>query len=126
MKRSAMIGMIALAALVPGMASAMTVSEFLAKADALKAKGLLAIGSSDIALLRQEIATASDAYRAGLAAQVAAGKKPSSCPPPKGTAKIGSDDIINEFRSLPVAKRKASVNAAFAAFMTKRYPCKAG
>lgn len=124
MKRNAMIGMIALAALVPGMASAMTVSEFLAKADALKAKGLLAIGSSDIALLRQEIATASDAYRAGLAKEVAAGKKPSSCPPPKGTAKIGSDDIINEFRSLPAAKRKRTVNAAFAAFMTKRYPCK--
>lgn len=126
MKRSARIGMIALAALVPGMASAMTVSEFLAKADALKAKGLLAIGSPDIALLRQEIATASDAYRAGLAKEVAAGKKPSSCPPPKGTAKIGSDDIINEFRSLPAAKRKRTVNAAFAAFMTKRYPCKAG
>ncbi|WP_374135609.1 hypothetical protein [Sphingomonas sp.] len=119
-----LIAGVALLALAAPATAAMTVNEFLAKADALKAKGILAIGSSDIALLRQEIATASDVYRAGLAAQVAAGKKPSSCPPPKGTAKIGSDDIINEFRALPAAKRKTSVNAAFAAFMTKRYPCK--
>ncbi len=112
-------------ALLPVAAQAMTVETFLAKADALKAKGLLAIGSSDIALLRQEIMTASDVYRARLAAEAAAGRKPSSCPPPKGTAKIGSDDIIAEFKSLPPAKRKASVTESFAAFMTKRYPCKA-
>lgn len=110
---------------VPTVASAMTVSEFLAKADALKAQGVLALASPDVGLLRQEIMKASDAYRAGLAAQVAAGKKPSSCPPPKGTAKVTSDDIIKEFKSLPPARQKASVKDAFAAFMTKRYPCKA-
>lgn len=123
--RKMMIGLAMLAALAPVAAQAMTVSEFLAKADALKAKGVLALASSDIGLLRQEIASASDAYRAGLAAQVAAGKKPSSCPPPKGTAKITSDDIIANFKSLPATRQKANVKDAFAAFMTKRYPCKA-
>ncbi len=123
--RKMIIGLAMLAALAPVAAQAMTVSEFLAKADALKAKGVLALASSDIGLLRQEIASASDAYRAGLAAQVAAGKKPSSCPPPKGTAKITSDDIIANFKSLPPARQKANVKDAFAAFMTKRYPCKA-
>ena len=111
--------------IVPVAAQAMAVSEFLAKADALKAQGVLALASPDVGLLRQEIMKASDAYRAGLAAQVAAGKKPSSCPPPKGTAKVTSDDIIKEFKSLPPARQKASVKDAFAAFMTKRYPCKA-
>lgn len=121
-----LIKYVAVAALVlPSVAQAMTVSEFLAKADALKAKGVLALASSDIGLLQKEIASASDAYRAGLAAQVAAGKKPSSCPPPKGTAKITSDDIIANFKSLPPARQKANVKDAFAAFMTKRYPCKA-
>jgi len=111
--------------LVPAAAQAMTVKEFLAKADALKAQGVLALASPDVGLLRQEVMQASDAYRAGLAAQIAAGRKPSSCPPPKGTAKVTSDDIIKEFKSLPPGRQKASVKDAFAAFMTKRYPCKA-
>ena len=123
MRKTIAIG-VACALLIPVAASAMTVAEFLGKADALKAKGLLAVGSPDIALLRQEIMRASDAYRGGLAAQIAAGKKPSSCPPRKGTAKVSSDDIIADFRALPPARQRASVQDAFAAFMSKRYPCK--
>lgn len=105
-------------------AQAMTVAEFLSKADALKAKGILAIGSADIALLRNEIKTASDVYRARIDADVAAGRKPGSCPPPRGTAKLSADDLINDFRTIPAAKRsQLSVNTAFAALMTRRYPC---
>lgn len=124
--RTLMITMAALAMIVPTLAQAMSVAEFLTKTDALKAKGVLALGSSDIGLLRDDIAKASDAYRAGLAAEVAAGRKPSSCPPPKGTAKVTSDDIIAAFRAIPAAKRaRTSTKTAFAAFMTKRYPCTA-
>lgn len=115
----------AMVALMPTLAQAMSVAEFLAKADALTAKGLLAVGSPDIALLRDEVKTASDAYRAKIAADVAAGRKPGSCPPPTGTAKVTGDELIAEFRTIPAARQpKLSVNAAFAAFMTKRYPCK--
>ena len=125
MRRMLMV-MAAAMAIMPTLAQAMTVADFLAKTDALKAKGVFAIGSPDIALLRGEIMSASDAYRAKLAAEAAAGRKPSSCPPPKGTAKVTSDDIIAEFQGIPAAQRgKTSVSAAFAAFMTKRYPCKA-
>lgn len=124
MRRAVLMTGLALT-LVPTAVQAMTVSEFLAKADALKAKGVLALASPDVGLLRQEIMSASAAYRAGLDAQIAAGRKPSSCPPPKGTAKVTSDDILKEFRSLPPAGQKANVKDAFAAFMTKRYPCKA-
>lgn len=117
---------IALAAMLPAAAEAMTVAEFLAKADALKAKGVLALASPDIATLRNEIVAAGDAYRAGIAADIAAGRKPKSCPPPKGQTGVKSDDIIANFSTIPVAKRaKTSTAAAFAAFMTKRYPCKA-
>jgi len=123
--RRTMVMMALAVVLVPAAAQAMTVKEFLAKADALKAQGVLALASPDVGLLRQEVMQASDAYRAGLAAQIAAGRKPSSCPPPKGTAKVTSDDIIKEFKSLPPGRQKASVKDAFAAFMTKRYPCKA-
>lgn len=124
--RKVAIGLAMLAAALPMTAQAMTVAEFLGKVDALKAKGFLAVGSPDIAALRTEVTGASNAYRAGLEAQIAAGRKPSSCPPPKGTAKVTSDELIAEFRTIPeVARPKTSVNAAFVAFMTRRYPCKA-
>lgn len=120
------IGLAAICAILPMTAHAMSVAEFLAKTDALKAKGVLAIGSPDIGLLRDDIAAASDAYRAGLAKEAAAGRRPSSCPPPKGTAKVTSDDIIAAFRAIPAPQRaRISTKTAFARFMTKRYPCKA-
>ncbi|OYW23500.1 MULTISPECIES: hypothetical protein [unclassified Sphingomonas] len=124
--RKMIIGLAAICAIMPVAAHAMSVAEFLAKTDALKAQGVLAMASPDIGLLRSDIAKASDAYRAGLAAEVAAGRKPSSCPPPKGTAKVTSDDIIAAFRAIPAGQRTGmSTKVAFAAFMTKRYPCKA-
>ncbi|OYY66149.1 hypothetical protein [Sphingomonas sp. 28-62-11] len=123
--RKMIIGLAAICAIMPVAAHAMSVAEFLAKTDALKAQGVLAMASPDIGLLRDDIGKASDAYRAGLAAEVAAGRKPSSCPPPKGTAKVTSDDIIAAFRALPASQRaRTSTKVAFASFMTKRYPCK--
>lgn len=108
---------------LPAAAQAMTVQEFLDKAAALKAKGVLALGSSDITLLRDEIKSAGAAYRADLARQTAAGKKPSSCPPPVGKTGITSDEIIKDFSALPAPQRKQSVKAAWAGLMARRYPC---
>lgn len=122
--RKMIIGLAAIAVMVPAAAQAMSVAEWLAKADALKAKGIFAVGSPDIALLGDEVKAAGAAYRAGLAKQVAAGKKPSSCPPPVGQVKISSDDIIKEFKAIPVARQKQSVAQAWATMMTRRYPCK--
>ncbi len=126
LRKSMMVMAAASALLLPIAAQAMSVAEFLAKAEALKAKGLLAIGSSDIAALRAEIQAAGTAYRAGIDADIAAGRKPKSCPPPKGKTSVTSDDIIANFSTIPVAKRAGtSTQAAFATFMTKRYPCPA-
>ncbi|MDK2767722.1 hypothetical protein [Sphingomonas sp.] len=119
------LAVVASAALVlPASAQAMSVAEFLAKANALKAKGFLAIGSSDIKLLRTEVERASDAYRSDLASAKAAGRAPHSCPPPKGKAKIGSNELMAEFEAIPAAKRNMSVKTAFYAMMKKRFPCK--
>jgi hypothetical protein len=99
----------------------MTVAEFLGKADALQARGFTAMFSSDIGLLKAEIKSASTAYRA----DVDAGRPPRSCPPPKGTVKTSSDELLAAFRTVPVADRtKLSVRAAFANYMVKRFPCK--
>ena len=105
-------------------AQAMSVAEFLAKVNALKAKGAMAMFSSDIGLLKQEMEGASAAYRADLAAAAAEGRKPSSCPPPKGQVKLGSNELIAAFEKIPPARRGISVKDAFASMMQQRFPCK--
>jgi hypothetical protein len=122
MRRSTMLGAFALLAL-PVAAQAMTVDEFLAKAAALKAKGMAAALSPDLGLLRTEIKAAGDSYRAEIDSAAASGKPPRSCPPPKGQAKVDSNTLIASFQTIPPAKRSMSVKTAFYSFMDKRYPC---
>jgi hypothetical protein len=117
-----MIGLMAGFALtVPVAGHAMSVAEFLGKADEMKSRGMMAMFSSDVGLLKAEIASAATAYRADLAT----GKPPRSCPPPKGTAKLDSDALIANFRTVPAAQRATtSVRAAFANYMAQRFPCR--
>lgn len=102
----------------------MKISAFLAKADALKAKGIMALGSSDIALLKSEGKAAGGAYRARIKSDKAQNLPPHSCPPAK--AAVGSDDLLSHFRSYPAVQRQqVSVRTGFADLMKKQYPCKA-
>jgi hypothetical protein len=112
--------------LLPTAASAMTVAEFLAKADALKAKGMIAAAlSPDVGLLRDETKRASDAYRADLAAAKKAKKPVDSCPPPPGQGSLSGEEWVGFLRTIPAAQRpKTNINAAFHALMKRRYPCK--
>lgn len=117
----------ALAALTlpaPALAAAggMSVAAFLAKADALKAKGAMAMFSSDFKVLKAEGQAAGKAYRARLDRERAAGN-PSSCPP-KGT-KVDSDQLLAHLRSYPAAQRPSiSMKTAFADMFIKKYPCR--
>jgi hypothetical protein len=88
----------------------MSVVDFLTKAEALKAKGMIAMFSGDADVVRSEIKSAAIAYRS----DVAAGKPPRSFPPPKGSVKLDSDELIANFRTIP-AQRQAtmSVRATF-------------
>ncbi len=100
----------------------MSVAVFLGKAEALKAKGPMAMFSSDIGALRTEGKAAGDAYRARLQTERAAGK-PSSCPP-KGT-KISSDQLIAHLKTYPAPVRpKVSMKQALADYFIKTYPCR--
>lgn len=99
----------------------MSVAAFLSKADALKAKGFLALGSSDIKLLRDEGQAAGMAYGARLQQERAAGR-PSSCPP-KGT-RPSSNQVLDHLRTYPAAKRGGiSMKTAMADYFIKNYPC---
>lgn len=121
---TACVGLSMLAA--PVAAQAMTVEMFLAKSRALRSQGILAMASPDIKLLMEEVRVVSEQYRADLAIEKAAGKRPHSCPPPQGKTGISSTDLITEFETIPAATaRRTSVKTAFYAMMKKRFPCPA-
>ena len=99
----------------------MNVAAFLAKADALRAKGPMALFSSDFKLLKSEGEAAGEAYRSRLNAERAAGR-PSSCPP-KG-AKVSSDKLLAFLRTYPEAHRpRTSMKQAIGDFFARNYPC---
>lgn len=101
----------------------MSVAEFVARAEALQAKGALAFFSSDIGLLKAEVASSAKAFRQQLKVEAANGK-PSACPPER--ASITSDDILAHMRRYPVAARsRIPVSNAVADLFRKQFPCPA-
>lgn len=113
----------ALAACIAVPASAMDVATFLAKADALKAKGPMALFSSDIGVLKGEAKKATDAYLANKAARAAAGKPPIVCAPP-GARKMGSDEFLTSLRAIPPAQRSISLTEGMTRVLQRKYPCR--
>ncbi|MEG3144936.1 hypothetical protein U1839_09740 [Sphingomonas sp. RT2P30] len=122
MRRSVLVVAAVAAAMMPLAAQAMTVDQFLAKASALKAKGMMAMLSSDIGVLKAEIADATTAWKADKAARKAAGQPPLACAP-EGT-KMTSDELLKWFAALPPAQRAASVKDGFARVIIAHYPCR--
>jgi hypothetical protein len=110
---------------LPALANAMTVAEFLAKAEALKAKGMMAMMSPDVGVLRGEMQAATTAYRSDVDDARAKGRTDLGCPPPKGQAKMSSDTIIADFSTIPrPLQSKMSVKTALYTVMAKRFPCR--
>ncbi|WP_374285491.1 hypothetical protein [Novosphingobium sp.] len=124
MKRVAPALCLALLAASPALAAAgeMSVATFLAKADALKAKGAMALFSPDIKVLQQEGQAAGMAYKAQLDAERAQGR-PSSCPPKN--PKVSSDQVLAHLRTYPAAQRPAvTMRAAIGDMFKKTWPCR--
>lgn len=121
---AAAAGVLSLAMPLAAAPGDMTVATFLAKADALRSRGPLALMSSDYSLLKGEVTGAAQAYRARLRGEQAAGR-PSSCPP-AGRAAFNSDDVIGQMRTYPVGARgQTTVATAVADLFRNRYPCPA-
>ncbi len=98
------------------------VASFLAKADALRAKGAMALFSSDYKLLQAEGQAAGKAYRLRLNDERAAGK-PSSCPPQP--APVNSNTLLAHLRAYPVAYRSTiSLKTAMADLFIRTWPCR--
>jgi hypothetical protein len=100
----------------------MSVATFLAKADALQAKGVTAMFSSDVGVLKSEGKAAGQHYKMRLQAEKAQGR-PSSCPPPG--VKINSDELLAFLRTYPAAVRpRINMKQAMADYFIKKYPCR--
>lgn len=102
----------------------MSVATFLSKAEALKAKGAMALFSGDVKVLKSEGTAAGMAYKARLEAERTAGK-PSSCPPPAGKAAMSADQLLSHLRLYPAEVRpRTTMKTAMADYFIKTYPCR--
>ena len=110
-------GAAALAALfLCGPAAAMSAADFIAKADALKAKGMMAMFSSDLSLLKADFTAGAKAWRRQA-------HEPTACPPK--AIKLSSDEIYNLIAAVPAAHRTTtSSRDAIIAGLNRKYPCR--
>ncbi len=104
-------------------ASAMPVSEFLPQADKLVNAGMGAMFSKHRKPVMAEMKKVTKGYRSDILVARAAGKTPSSCPPPKGKGKLNAKEFLAHLKTIPVARRNMEVKTAFHGFMKTKYPC---
>ena len=113
----------ALAVVIPISAlQAMTVAVFLQKAEALEARGMMALLSSDMSLLKGEVRGAATVLKAENATARRAGRMPAFCAPER--VRMSSDELLAFFRSIPAAQRqRLEVRDAMRFYMARRFPC---
>ena len=122
-RRTALLAGLLVAAPAYAAPGDLSVAAYLAKADALKAKGMMAMMSSDVGLLRDEVGAAGKAYRARLAADKKAGNPPLACVPER--MGINADQLLTHLRGYPVAQRpKITIKVAMADWIERTYPCR--
>jgi len=105
-------------------AQAMTVATFLQKAEGLEKKGVAALFSRDMGVLKGEIRQASAALRAERLAARRAGRQPAYCPP--ANSSMNSSELLAHLRSIPPAQRqRMEVRDALRSMLVRKYPCPA-
>jgi hypothetical protein len=121
--KGAVLGLACVALPLSAATGDMTVATFLGKYDALKKKGLFALGSSDVRVLKAEGEAAGVAYTARLKADRAAGRPPHSCGPSGG--KLSQNEFLKGLQQYPAASRdQVTIKMALADLMRKKYPCR--
>ena len=105
-------------------ATAMPVSIFLPKAEALQKKGPLALFSGDFKLLTKQIKSDAAALRAGNEAAAKAGRPKAYCTPPKGGS-LSNTDILASMREVPPSARATTdTRDVLRGVMVRKYPCR--
>lgn len=119
--RKLLFGIVALGLAAPASAE-MTLGQFLVKANALKAKGMMAVFSKDLKPVMAEMKSASAQLKAEGERRKAAGQPPIACPP-KG-AKMKSDEFLAMLNAVPPAQRGVSLKDGLARAMATKFPCR--
>ena len=120
--RRVLLGVAALLGLAAPAGAAMTVGEFLAKANGLRSKGPMAVFSGDLGLLRREMTGVAQQLKAEGEQRRAAGLPPRACPP-KGV-KMGPTELMSAMNAIPPAERGISLKDGFVRAMATRFPCR--
>ena len=114
------------AMLVGGMAmpasAAMTVGTFLARANALRDQGPMALMSPDFPALKAEAKAATTQLKAERAARAAEGKPPIACVP-EGES-VGIMDMLDGLSDLPASYQKRPLKDGYARVLANLYPCR--
>lgn len=108
-----------------GIASAqsMNAEAFFKRAQALRAKGALALMSRDLRPMIKEAKSAGLKARATRLAAVAAGHTPRYCPP-KGSKRLGNQEFMDGMAEIPLAERlRIDLTEAMTRILVRKYPC---
>lgn len=102
---------------------AMTVATFLTKAEALQRRGAMALLSSDLGLLKNEVTSVSAQLKSERERAVADGRTPAYCPPAQ-RASLNSEELLGHLRAIPPAQReRMEMRDAMRSFLVRKYPC---
>jgi len=111
-----------LAAAAAAAANAMDVATYLAKADALRQRGMTAMFSSEARELQAEIRSSGAALKQERLAAQRSGRRPFYCPP--GPASLSVEEIFAAMNAVPPARRaRTPVRDALRAAFVRKYPC---
>jgi hypothetical protein len=114
--------------LAAAQAAPMTVADVLSKADALQKKGMLAIFSSDLRLIKAEANRDLQAFGTDYFNARQAHRPLPACPPKDGPDSLkitlDTDELLKFYRTIPPQRRGMSSVQAFAEFMKAKFPCR--
>lgn len=112
-----------LAVPIAASAQSMNAGEFHRRANALKAKGPLAVFSGDIKVLMTEVKASAERSRVQRVATVKAGGKPRYCPP-AGKQQLGSTEFMNRLEAIPATDRsRIDMTEATTRILAAKWPC---
>ena len=126
MKSTALFGTALLAFAAPAFAAekALTAGEFLSRAEPLMKKSRVSlVFSGEARKLLRMVGKTAEELRIRLETERAAGRKTTTCLPPKGKAELKSDELLAYLKGLPPTQKAQSFEAAFSGYMGRKYPC---
>ena len=107
----------------PAAAQSMNAEIFLKRAQALKAKGPLALVSRDLRPIINEAKAAGLKARATRLAALKEGRTPRYCPP-KGSKRLGNDEFLAGMAAIPAAERmRIDLTEAMTRILVRKVPC---